>query len=315
MSRFSRLMIVTGALLLMVFSASATDVRSATLGGAPYWKDAGDVDSWYGEIANYSDMAWVNFDALDGDGDPDATSLAMTKSEEGWGSFYLGIGNGAADKLTIGYGYGLEMATIGFVYDMYDAGDDSKFDFGFGIDYDMGDTNVDLAFDYGKDVDASSMGFAFRAFYAWRDGVTAVPVFAYGTTDDGADYTTTGMYFGLGFDYAINEDNSLVLGGNYSNWSDSDDASSTTMPGFYAGIEHDLYDWLTVRCAGTKSWDKDQDDTASYPFGFVFGMGLHVGDFDLDVAYREGALFDAFNWMLGGPGELGVYAVQMKYYF
>ncbi|MDP6419089.1 MAG: hypothetical protein QGG80_06460, partial [Candidatus Krumholzibacteria bacterium] len=78
MSRFSRLMIVTGALLLMVFSASAEDVRSFTLGGAPYWKDAGDVDMWYGEIANYSDMAWVNLDGADSVGDAAATSLAMT---------------------------------------------------------------------------------------------------------------------------------------------------------------------------------------------------------------------------------------------
>lgn len=323
MSRFTRFVVALAALLLMIGSAGANDVRMMTLGGAPYWKDAGDVDMWYGEIANYSDMVWFNFDM--GQNNTFGSGIQLAKSEDTFGTYFLGICDNAGmapSKVTLGYGYALEMVTLGVYYEMWDGGEeDTYYDLGFGMNYDLGDaTNIDAAFmmgSYGED--NSAMNFGVRAFYDWKDGVTLVPVFGFGSTTVGDDEYTD-MMFGLGFAYEVNDDNSLIVGFDYGKYSEtvSDvDWEETTLPGFYIGLEHDVNDWLTVRAAGTKCWNKDDSDPVveDYPFMFDFGFGFHVGDFDLDVAYDESRLFDGFNWFLGGDQNLPVYALQAKYYF
>lgn len=327
-------MFVMGVLLLMSSTAFANDVRMMTLGDVPYWKDAGDVDTWFGDIANYGDIVWINFMGLN------ANEFNLTKTEDTFGTYFISIGGDAypymnaggddlfySEKVALGYGYALEAATIGVYFQMYesmDLDDDpadfeaSVYDFGAGVDYDLGDaTNVDFTFMYGKMGDDSDMGFGVRAFYNWKDGVELIPAFMYNSISMGDD-SANGMMFGLGFAYTVNEDNSLILGFDYmkTTWTISDvETSWTTMPGFYLGLEHDVNDWLTVRTSGKKDWVKDQDDNESYPFDFTFGFGIHLGDFDLDVAYDESQIFDTFNWFMGGPDGLGVYALQIKYYF
>ena len=327
MSRFTRFVVVLAAMLLMVGSAGANDVRMATLGGAPYWQDSGDVDMWYGEIANYSDMVWFGFD-----GGLNGSKISLTKSEDTFGTYFLSISDNAdplvPSKVALGYGYALEMATLGVYYEMWDGGEDDTFsDMGFGIDYDLGDaTNIDAAFFMGSYGDDSAMGFGVRAFYAWKDGVTLVPAFGYSTSTDADDVTgdvdETDMMFGVGFAYEVNDDNSLIVGFDYGKYTYVDDDADvdyelTTMPGFYIGLEHDVNDWLTVRAAGTKGWSKDNSDPEieSYPFLFTFGFGFHIGDFDLDISYDESDLFDGFNWFVGGDEDLPVLAMQAKYYF
>ena len=316
MSRFTRLMFVMGVLLLMSSSAFAYDVRMMTLGGAPYWKDAGDVNVWYGEIANYSDMVWVNFAGFTGN------EFNLTKSEDSFGTYFLSIGGDVGEKVGLGYGYDLEMVTVGVFFQMYEnnADDESVYDFGAGLDYDMGDaTNIDFTFLMGKDGDDSSMGFDARAFYAWKDGVDLIPAFMY-SKDTVADIEATMMMFGLGFAYTVNEDNSLILGFEYDKVTTADgDIETTSMPGFYVGLEHDVSDWLTLRTSGYKFWNTlavtGADDVESFPFFFTFGFGIHLGDFDLDVAYDESTIFDSFNWFMGGDADLGVTALQIKYFF
>lgn len=313
-------MFVTGILLLMSSSAYAFDVRSQTLGGVPYWKDAGDVNTWYGEIVNYGDMVWMNFN-----GYPNTLSeLNLAKNEDTFGTYFISIGNdmdgGVDEKVGLGYGYALDAVTLGFFFQMYanNAADESKYDFGAGAGYDLGDaTSADFTFMYGKDGDDSDMGFGARAFYTWKDGVDLVPAFMYNNASIGDD-SYTYMMFGLGFAYTVNEDNTLILGFDYVKNSQtiSDvDTDQTVMPGFYVGMEHDLNDWLTVRASGRKAWVKDQDDNESFPFMPTFGFGIHLGDFDLDVAYDSDKLFEGFNWFMGGTRVLPVTALQVKYYF
>jgi len=321
-------MFVMAALLLITSSASAYDVRAMTLGNAPYWKDAGDVNIWYGEIANYGDMVWINFDdALDG------SELNLAKNEDSFGTYFLSIGSDDGEKVGLGYGYSLDAATIGLFFQLYEKVDmdvdpdleASKYDFGAGIDYDMGDTNVDFTFMFGKTGDDSDMSFGVRAFYPWKDGVELVPAFSYAKYASGSDDVDdiTNIFFGLGFGYTVNDDNTLILGFEYDSWkvynpmthAFGNDVEYTEMPAFYVGMEHDVNDWLTVRSSGEKVWGSDQDDNNNFDFMFTFGFGIHLGDFDLDVAYHESQLFDTFNWFMGGPDGLGVYALQIKYYF
>jgi hypothetical protein len=33
------------------------------------------------------------------------------------------------------------------------------------------------------------------------------------------------------------------------------------------------------------------------------------------VAYDESTIFDSFNWFMGGDADLGVTALQIKYFF
>ena len=318
MSRFTRLMFVMAALLLITSSASAYDVRAMTLGNVPYWKDAGDVNTWYGEIANYGDMVWINFDGV-----LDGSELNLAKNEDTFGTYFLSIGSDAGEKVGLGYGYALDVATLGLFFQMYEnnAADESVFDFGAGLDYDMGDTNVDFTFLYHKSGDDNTMSFGTRAFYPWKDGVELIPAFMFETASFGDD-SATGMGFGLGFAYTVNDDNTLILGFDYKKDSVTIadvDTDETTMPGFYVGMEHDVNDWLTLRTSGYKAWFEEvvgsADPINTYPFMFTFGFGIHLGDFDLDVAYDESQLFDTFNWFMGGPDGLGVYALQIKYYF
>jgi len=308
-------MFVMAALLLITSSASAYDVRSTTLGGVPYWEDAGDVNTWFGEIANYGDMIWINFAGLDGN------EFNLAKNEDTFGTYFLSIGGDAGEKVGLGYGYSLDVVTLGFFFQMFegvgDDGEDSKYDFGAGLDYDMGDTNIDFTFMMGKEGDDGDMGFGARAFYPWKDGVELIPAFGYESATDGDD-DANAMFMGLGFAYTVNDDNSLILGFDYMKETENigdDEFTDTTMPGFYVGLETDVNDWLTLRTSGKKSWIKDQDDAEEYPFAFMFGFGVHLGDFDLDFAFDETRILDTFNWFLGGPDGHGVYAVQIKYYF
>lgn len=317
MSRFTRFMFVMAALLLMTSSAFAYDVRYETLGGVPYWKDAGDVNMWYGEIANYGDMVWMNFDGFFGN------ELNLAKNEDTFGTYFLSIGGDVGEKVGLGYGYSLDVVTLGFFFQMYEnnADDKSVYDFGAGLDYDMDETNIDFSFMYGKSGDDSDMGFGVRAFYPWKDGVEVIPAFMYESASFG-DNEASGMAFGLGFAYTVNDDNTLILGFDYMKETAtiaSVDYEDTVMPGFYLGMEHDVNDWLTVRASGYKAWlediDGDADPVETFPFTFTFGFGIHLGDFDLDVMYDESQIFDTFNWFMGGPDGLGVTALQIKYYF
>ncbi len=292
----------------MGFEDFPFSVRLETLaGGQPlmyhFWTDSEEVYEYPGSLPLYSDMVTWSFRSSGYYGESsDAHSFSLAKSEEGYGTYFVGLHRGYTlpdrqtdgewNNTTFGYGYPMESMNLGVIYNRQGGSEktgDTELSetwnyLALGVDYDLNDeTNVDASFIYrsGKaddgdsgtdDMEVSGMGFMGRAAYAWKDDVAVVPIagFMTGEEKEGSDSEKwTAMYAGLGFGYTVNEDNVVAFGAAYASektsWTgqaDGDEESTTIMPGFYMATEHEFTDWLTLRGGATKVWSTSKDTPA-----------------------------------------------------
>lgn len=365
MTRINRMLLLFSALLMIGSAALAggycyhrTDVLSAgDVVHANFWEDSNDINMWVGDLVNYADMVTITLD----DG---SQYIGLNKSLEGYGVFHLGLSQmgsmyydaideyGEMNNITIGYGYELEMMNIGvmlnrvsWAYGVED-GDvkETWHTFGFGVDYMWNeDVNVDAAFMYSKgssedldddteDLDASEMGFGVRAFYPWQEGLTLVPVFLFDSYDDGEDYTESFLGLGLGFNWAINDGNDLMLGLSWQKYTEEYDPegddydykyTETMFPGLGVAVEHEFFDWLTARVGTSKSWVKDEDDEdnylMTYPWRFELGAGIALGDWQVDLGLNTDWLYNIGYWVHGandgGYLDDPIAGIQAKLFF
>ncbi|MCP4545892.1 MAG: hypothetical protein GY835_05420 [bacterium] len=360
MTRFNRILILV-ALLMFSTAAFAMmpatgNWRLDTLNGGDsfnsnFWEDSNCVLHWYGEIVNYTDMLTINLDAGEG--------AALNKSTDGYGSYFLGLYRGDAygpewNNIRFGYGYELENMNLGIMINRQgtsattagDGGGDVKetwHDFGFGIDYQLNDeTNIDASFtmtkgssedlddDDDNDLDASGMAFGVRAFRACKkEGMTIIPVFMFSKMTPMDDVTETTIALGAGMDYEINDGNNLILGLNWQKYTNKDErgdgdaveTSQTTFPGMSLAVEHEFFDWLTVRAGATKRWIKAENDAEnvqmSYPYNLNFGAGIALGDWQVDLGLNTDWLYNLGYWVHGNitDGEEPIAGIQAKLYF
>ena len=96
-----------------------------------------------------------------------------------------------------------------------------------------------------------------------------MPAFEFSSMESPLNFTTTSFALGLGFAYTVNEGNDVVMGVNYQNMTLKNESaadtlggvlpdtetSSTIMPGFYIGTQHEFTDWLELRAAASKRYD------------------------------------------------------------
>ncbi|MCB1164123.1 MAG: hypothetical protein H6694_03155 [Candidatus Latescibacteria bacterium] len=352
MSRMNRVLFTAGVLLMLVSSAAMAfegfpnPVRSYTLTGgdafnANFISDSNDAYTWFGRIYRNADHVRVTWW-------PSSTAqgLGLIKSEESYGAYMLHLQEGSFyDKqlsgeynhFTLGYGYAFENFDLGVVYNRQGTSQEvggTKMSetynaFGAGITYDMDDeTQIDATFafvtgktddgvDGNDDPESTGMNFGARAFKAWREDLTIVPVFVFNTWKDklgDAEDKTTMFGAGLGFDYTINEDNDLYVFASFQNsketlddGTDTAEYKMTALPGIGAAVEHEFTDMFTVRMGATKNWEKyeepgtpDGTDTYhSYPWMFTMGMGIAMGDWVIDLELNQTWLYSAGYWFHG----------------
>jgi hypothetical protein len=101
--------------------------------------------------------------------------------------------------------------------------------------------------------------------------------------------------FGVGYEYNINEMNSLMLAGNFQNENFGDD-------GFKFGLEYTYSDFLALR--GGYLYQDVESDAQLYTFTVGLGLRTTVGATDLifDYAYRDMQYFDGnslFSFTVG----------------
>lgn len=365
MFRVSRYLMIVGVLLMMSTAAIAQpedfayNVRLWTLSGGDdfathYWNDSGHVTMWFGELGNYTDMLSIGFDPGD-----EINAISLNKSEKSFGAYYIALQEGMYDYMgdydeynhfTLGYSYAMEAMKFGVLFNRQNMsetdGDDEYKDaynsFGLGLDYDFSDeVNIDATFAYSSyswenpadDGDGNGMMFGARAFWAYQDDITMVPVFMFRTAEWQEDYKDTDFGFGLGFDYTVNDNNHIILGAKFAqaksempNGPDTDEYTTTTMPGFSVAVEHEFFDWLELRAGASKNFNKekyspgadgaDETEDMCYHFNYSFGAGIQVGDWAIDLELNPEALYQMGYWLHGyEDGEEPIWAIQASLFF
>jgi hypothetical protein len=138
-------------------------------------------------------------------------------------------------------------------------------------------------------------------------------------------YKGLNLGLGIGLNHELNERNLLVMGlevlgiaqqkvevggGNDSTF------TTTTMPGFYMGLESQIKTWLIGRLGVAQVYQKTstkikpptgaetETSSRSSNFNVRFGLGFHFGDFLLDAAINEGLVFDGPNFISGSVNPM-----------
>ncbi|MBN2170163.1 MAG: hypothetical protein JW819_02440 [Candidatus Krumholzibacteriota bacterium] len=373
MFRVSRYLMLVGVLLMMSTAAIAQadgpeyfqyNVRLTTLSGGDdfatnYWNDSGHVTMWFGELGNYTDMLTIGFDPED-----EINAISLNKSEKTFGAYYIALQEGMYDYMgdydeynhfTLGYSYALENMKLGVLYNRQNMsetdGDDEVKDsynsFGLGLDYDFSDeVNIDATFAYSSyswtykvapadtTGDGNGLMFGARAFWAYQDDITLVPVFIFRTAEWQEGYKDTDFALGLGFDYTVNDNNHIILGAKFAQakseepyltdetWTET----TTTMPGFSVAVEHEFFDWLELRAGASKNFSNykveystdtpDDTEDMCYAFNYSFGAGIQVGDWAIDLELNPEALYQMGYWLHGyEDGEEPIWAIQASLFF
>lgn len=362
MSRMNRVLILVGVLLMLMagtvqaFEGFRVGVRQMTLAGedsfnSNFITDTNDAYHWFGRIYGNADHAHVTWDG------GNAASMGLIKSEESYGAYMLHLQqgfegfDGEANNITLGYGLPLEGFDLGVIYNRQSSREQTDADtemtetynvFGFGLTWEMDEeTTIDGSFtfltgsddngdnDSDNDSDYSGFDISGRAFRALRDDVTAIPAFQFMTTTQtvgGDDYKETAIAVGLAFDYVINDDNTLLVGGSwqqmkdeYPSGTETIEETTTTLPGVYAGVEHEFTDMFTARMAATKNFQKYDDGDAYesnvYPFGYTLGLGIAMGDWVIDLELNESWLYDFGYWIHGTTGGQPIAQIEAKLFF
>lgn len=365
MSRMNRVLILVGVLLMLMagttqaYQEFRTGVRLDTMGGGDSFNgkfvtDTNDVYHWFGRIYSNADFAQITWD-----GD-DAAGMGLVKSEETYGAYMIHFQEGfegfmgEANNLTLGYGLPLSGFDVGVIFNRQSSsstsGDtemtESYNTFGAGATYDMDEeTTLDFSFafitgsaddgddDSDDDPDFSGINFYARGFRAMRDDVTIVPTFCFmtGTEEIGSDeYKESMLGLGLAFDYVINDDNTLLVGGSwqqekseYPSGDDTIEETTTTLPGLFATVEHEFTEMFTLRVSGSKNfmkYDNGEDgdslvEYTYYPWGYAIGLGIALGDWVIDLELYDEWLYDFGYWIHGEDGSTPIAQIEAKLFF
>ena len=134
------------------------------------------------------------------------------------------------------------------------------------------------------------------------------------------DFSSMNLALGAGINYDIRENAMLVVAvealGISKVKSDIDGGTETTitvtdLPGIYMGAESQINKWLTGRLGAVQVMQKvvtkmkpqagseTEESARQKEFHLTFGIGIAVGDFDLDLSLNEGLLFDGPNFISG----------------
>jgi hypothetical protein len=348
------LLLICSAMAAQAFTSppSSSMGRLFTLGGGDafnsnFWADSEEVTNYPGSLTNYGDIATISFSPAA----PGAMGVTLSKTEQTYGTYYIGLLGGATDNLgneinntTLGYGYSFESFNFGFMFNRQafsntnGAGAESSNSwntFTIGSDFEVNeDTNADVSLMYQTVGDeTSSFGLNGRAFYGWKEDVVVIPVVHFSSSEGPVDFKTTMIGLGLGFAYTVNESNDVVFGLNWQSSTMKNDTAAAvggvaantetsmmTMPGFYVGTQHEFTDWLEVRAGATKSWNKTDPDGDSemsdYPFAFALGAGVAIGDWQVDLGLTTSWLYNVGYWFHGAAAAAApVASIQAKLFF
>lgn len=355
MSRINRVLVL-GALLVMCSALTAQayldypgGVRLMTLAGGSglgmhVWNDSEEVFEYPGSLPTYANMFTWSFSPGN-----DGYSFTLNKGEETFGNYFIGLHRGdmgAAEwnNVTLGYGYSLEAADIGIIYNRQGISattggtetSESWNHIGLGANMEISDSSdLDLAFyfrstsadDGTTETDGSGFGLMGRMFYAWTDDVTVIPVIGWSSAEYVEGVTDTDIMVGVAFAYVVNESNDVVFGLSYASNKLEDtnvdpDTENTVkdLPAWYLGAEHEFTDWFTVRGGASKAWrttemDSDNDQNSA-PFDFTLGAGIAMGDWQLDLYLEQSTLYNWGYWFHGNRASSApVAGIQAKLFF
>jgi hypothetical protein len=156
-----------------------------------------------------------------------------------------------------------------------------------------------------------------------------------GATKSQADYSTLNLELGVGLNYQLNSSNIALLGvelfGLAKNSEEVKDGAkttntTTTLPGFFIGIESTLKPWLIGRLGATQFYttnttkyepNQGEDSESSSndsSFNLSFGFGVKISSFLLDAQFNENLFFDGPNFISGQSNNIA-HRISVTYNF
>ncbi|MFC1569501.1 hypothetical protein ACFL4L_04750, partial [bacterium] len=149
------------------------------------------------------------------------------------------------------------------------------------------------------------------------------------------NYNQFNLEIGGAANYQLNKNNMAVLaveafGMDQSKIvvKDGDEVTykTTTLPGIYLGIESQVKSWLVARLGARQVYQSisemmnpeygDETEESSYTssFSVSLGLGIVVGNLELDALFNEGILFDGPNFISGQNNTLAN-KISLTYHF
>ncbi len=145
------------------------------------------------------------------------------------------------------------------------------------------------------------------------------------------DYGFIKFAGGTGIQYE-NNGNLFILGleaFGYESMSEKDENSESSnsimiLPGIYVGSEINITPWLVGRLGAKKIFAKasssqkysNQPETSGSgyvtSYNMTFGIGVHIGNLQIDATFNEGLLFDGPNF-ISGTGEPIAHRLSISY--
>ncbi|MCB0288177.1 MAG: hypothetical protein R3C41_21965 [Calditrichia bacterium] len=192
----------------------------------------------------------------------------------------------------------------------------------------------------------SGFGVSGRFFLGAQDGIQYVPVVLinqFSTTVEMAnrDIDTDFLEFrmNLGFHYRINPQNLVILGVEMFGFSrsETDDPDSqkitrriTNMPAFFLGGETYAKKWLVLRLGAVQTFSENKQTISNRSNGksvtltrtndidVTVGVGIHIGNFLMDLDINDNYLFEGPDFISGqGANEVNdfVHRLTITYTF
>jgi hypothetical protein len=102
--------------------------------------------------------------------------------------------------------------------------------------------------------------------------------------------------------------------------------TTTTLPGIYLGVESQLKSWLIGRVGARQVYqtikqsykpdegEESEESDSQSSFGVFFGLGIAVGNLEMDALFNESILFDGPNFISGMDNSLAN-RISITYYF
>jgi hypothetical protein len=217
--------------------------------------------------------------------------------------------------------------------------------YGLGLTWSNNDNMLaDIAFTYGSyggdwiasdpqitvEVDkGTSLDFAGRLFYDWKDYVTVVPLFEYAQAEYALKTNTDGVIgsphgdkvmgfvIGAGLDIEVNGSNTLVFAAEYDyqkyEYSIPDtagaslnEATASTFPVFRLALESEITSWLTTRIGAVHrnvSYTLKANNGAEFK---TTNDPDYTGSVDIDET------MSAFEWFLGCGFNVAEWTIDME---
>lgn len=182
-------------------------------------------------------------------------------------------------------------------------------------------------------------GASIRYFGRASDDLKVVPVVTFqhqpsnythdtgvtGAKKDETDYTRTNLGIGVGLNYALSDNNLIVVAVEGFGLSSATTSikegtettdKTTTLPGLYFGVESKISKYFIGRLGGAQVFQsvyhsnkpvtgkETTSTTYNTQFKVTFGLGIVFGKFTLDASINESLLFDGPNVLSGSSVPL-----------